>query len=325
MLLQHMKGFAVLMLVAATAFADDVPWSTVAIEAMANVVEGQPATLRLIIPPSVCVLPCLPYEVVLNPSDTVTWSFGDGSPDVTVTGSPRVTHTFPRGWFEVTAVVRQQHVIRNRIFSQAVPVSPPSYVDIASAPQAVSENGGPYIVKLVRSGNLGVSSTLGFEAVQPTDYGISNLKPSLTTTSGTVTFAPGETSKGIVVELLDDNLYEGSRYAGLTIWSVDGALIRPYPSSLSAGAMTAVWFYIHDDETPPTLSVADVEVIEGSDRPSEAVFNVTLSAPLARSWRLSYVLRGLTATAGTDFINPPNAPTLLLIPPGVTAVPVLVT
>lgn len=326
MLMQHMKTIVALLFAAATALADEPPWSIVTIDTnLANVVEGQPATLRLIVPVQNCTLGCLPSEVPLHPGDVVTWSFGDGSPDVTVTGSPRVMHTFPRGWFDVTARVGSR-VFRQSIFSEAVAVSPPSYIDIVSRPSDVSESAGTYVVKLVRSGNLGVSSIMGFTAVQPADFWSpgSNLEHSLTTTTGTVTFAPGETSKDIALGLLNDTWYEGSRHTGVIIWSADGALIRPYPSASWTSAQTTVWFWIHDDDVPPKISVADVTVIEGNERGSEAVFNVMLSAPMGRGWTLSYYLENLTAMAGTDFIRSKNSSISLVIPAGANAVPVRV-
>jgi hypothetical protein len=314
----HMKVAAALLFVAATA------WSQVWIDASNftdEVIEGQPATLRLVGVPN-CAGTCLGVEISLPAGEVVIWSFGDGSPDV-VTGSARVTHTFPRGWFDVTARVGQ-HLFRKRFFSQAIPVSPRSFIDIASAPQIISENAGPWIVKLVRSGNLDVSSTIGFEAVQPKDSFSpgSNMERALTTTGGTVTFAPGETTKDIVLQLFDDTLYEGSRSARLILWGTDGASIRQYPSASFSQGPTSVPLQIDDDETPPTLSVADVEVMEGNGGQSEAVFNVRLSAPLGRSWGLSYSLLSVTAMAGTDFLRPQG---VLVIPAGAVAVSLPVT
>src|SRR5436190_10317729 len=80
-----------------------LPLSAAATYVSANgvVVEGQPATLDLWneCPPILCA----PTHPLIGSHDVVTWSFGDGSPDVAVTGSTTVTHTYSRGLYNVTA------------------------------------------------------------------------------------------------------------------------------------------------------------------------------------------------------------------------------
>src|SRR5947207_1601650 len=102
-----------------TVLAEDF-WAWVQIDTSnADVVEGRPAQLRLALPCLNCTSPVTPIDLPLNPTDIVTWSFGDGSHDVTVTGSASVMHTFPRGWFAVTAQA-SGHTIHGRIFSAPV-------------------------------------------------------------------------------------------------------------------------------------------------------------------------------------------------------------
>jgi hypothetical protein len=308
-----MRGvIAALLFAAAPALAtDDIDWYSVVIHIGADIVQGRPATLQL---GFICQL-CDPtygftFDVPVKPTDVITWSFGDGSPDVAVTGSARVTHTFPRGWYSVTAQIGG-HVFRKRIFSAPVFVDPPSLVDFA-APAYVSEAAGAYVVHLTRSGNLSVASTIAFSLDGDTAW--------LTTTGGTVTFAPGETSKDISIGLVNDALYEGLRSVTVTAWSVDGAMLRnAYGPNV---AVRQIFFSIQDDDTLD-VRIDDIAIAEGNGGTTPAVFNVKLSAPAGSDLVLGYQLIGGTATAGEDYLAPAGG--MLSIPAGTTSVPLAVS
>jgi hypothetical protein len=318
----RLTAFALLLVVAAAGFADDIdPWTYVQIDTnLQNVTEGQPATLRLVNPPP-CT--CIPTDVFIPLGGAVTWSFGDGSPDVLVQDSGRVTHVFPRGWFDVTARVGTR-IFRTRIFSQAVSLNPPTYLELVSAPSPTLESAGGIAIQLARSGNLGVTSTVGYSISQPTDdYSPdSNAAHAVTTPlTGSVTFAPGETAKQIVIGLLDDALYEGTRYGGFSLWTADGTLFRGpfWTSAVIGGLLTIV-----DDDAPPRVSVADVSV-EESDRESEMIFNVRLSSPAGRGYALPYSTNGITALPDADFKRPYAFNVgIIRIPAGATTIPLRV-
>ena len=76
-----------------------------------------------------------------------------------------------------------------------------------------------------------------------------------TATSGTLTFAPGETSKTITIPILNDDIYEG-----LEIFFVD--LRNPSGAALPATPTKAV--EIASDDAVPTASMAPVTVDEGA-------------------------------------------------------------
>src|SRR6266536_316858 len=150
-----MKSLFVLMFIAGTsAFAADIPPGfTVFIDTgSVQFIEGQPATLTLRLQPSSCPGFCFPPELPLNSQDVVTWSFGDGTAGATVTGVAHVTHSFPRGWFDLKA--RHDSITYStRVFVAAAPPNPPSYIDLVSVPYTISETTGAWVVKLGRSGN----------------------------------------------------------------------------------------------------------------------------------------------------------------------------
>ena len=72
-----------------------------------------------------------------------------------------------------------------------------------------------------------------------------------TETSGTLTFAPGETVKAIIVPILDDAIYEPTERFDVTLSNPTGATLPAFP-----GARVN----IADDESPPTASIANVTV-----------------------------------------------------------------
>ena len=90
--------------------------------------------------------------------------------------------------------------------------------------------------------------------------------------SGTVTFAPGQTSKQVTVLVNGDLLDEANEtyFVNLT---------NPTNATISDGQGVGT---ITDDDPMPALSVGDVTVIEGDAGTVDATFTVTLNAPSGR-------------------------------------------
>ncbi len=112
-----------------------------------------------------------------------------------------------------------------------------------------------------------------------------------TAASGTATFAPGEVSRTVTVDVLGDLLDEADETFTLQ-------LANPQQVVLAREAATAT---ILDDDAPPTVSVSDVDVDEGNSGTVAATFTVTLSAPSGREVRVSYTTANVEATAGVDY------------------------
>ena len=119
-------------------------------------------------------------------------------------------------------------------------------------------------------------------------------------TSGTLTFAAGDTSKTVAVTVTGDDLDEDNETVVLRLSSASGAMLSGGASTLDAtGTIT-------DDDATPTLSVADAaSVTEGDDPQTTAdmSFTVTLSAASSRDVTAAYTLGG-SATAGSDYEDP---------------------
>ena len=106
-------------------------------------------------------------------------------------------------------------------------------------------------------------------------------------TSGTLTFAPGETARTIAVPTLEDEVDEENETFNLD-------LSNPGAATLQDGAATGT---INDDDEPPVIVVADAEAEEGD--PVE--FTIALSAFTSRTVTVNYATAGGTAEEGADY------------------------
>ena len=114
--------------------------------------------------------------------------------------------------------------------------------------------------------------------------------------SGTVTFAPGETSRTIAVPVVRDLVAESTETFRIQLSGASGA-------TLTRASATGT---IQDDDsvappTPPSASIGNVTVNEGSSGPTTARFTVTLSAAATRPVSVAYETANGTATAGSDY------------------------
>lgn len=116
-----------------------------------------------------------------------------------------------------------------------------------------------------------------------------------TAVSGTVTFAPGETSRTITIPVLGDTVVEADESFGLLLSAVNGAVLA---------RATGVATIVNDDTAPvasPSAAVSDISLAEGDGGQKLATFTVTLSKPAAGPVSLSYATGDGTAKAGTDY------------------------
>ena len=142
--------------------------------------------------------------------------------------------------------------------------------------------------------------TGAFTAIEGEDY---------TPTSGTLTFAPGETSKNINVPIVDDNVYEAdSQLLFVDLENPSGAIL---PATLDSAAVN-----IRSDDPEPTASMQDVTVSE-----TDGTMVLTLRLSHESDHEISYVtfpdrVSG-TATVGgdyEDFVGGSNV--LITVPAG---------
>jgi len=107
---------------------------------------------------------------------------------------------------------------------------------------------------------------------------------------GMLTFGPGETSKTIGVTINGDVTFEPDETFVVDLSNAVHATIAD-----SQGVAT-----ILNDDGVPTISIADVSVVEGNTGTASAVFTVSLSNPASRAVSVSFATADGTATTAND-------------------------
>ncbi len=115
--------------------------------------------------------------------------------------------------------------------------------------------------------------------------------PDYQPTSGTLTFAPGETSKTVTILVNGDTLDESNETVALNLTNANGATIAT-PQTLGV---------ILDDDPAVSASIADAQIVEGNSGTKTLEFTVTLSAASGLPITFNYATADQTAVAGTDY------------------------
>ena len=118
-----------------------------------------------------------------------------------------------------------------------------------------------------------------------------------TPTVGTLSFAPGETSKIVSVAISGDAMYELNEQFTLNLSNATNATIAD---------AAAIGIITNDDinpspATPPKVSIADLAVTEGNGEHSHFMFTATLDKASATTVSVGYATSNGTATAGVDY------------------------
>lgn len=124
---------------------------------------------------------------------------------------------------------------------------------------------------------------------------------------GALTFDVGDTTKTITVNVNGDTVNEANETFQVTLSNPVGATIM---TASGTGTIT-------DDDPVPSLSIADVSVIEGNAGNTATTFTVTLSAASGQPVTVSYQTANGTAMGGSDFTAVPA--TTLMFAPGETS------
>ena len=124
-------------------------------------------------------------------------------------------------------------------------------------------------------------ATAGGTAAAGTDF---------TAASGTLTFAPGETSRTIAVTVLSDVIDE-----------LDESFAIDLSGAVNAGLADAQAIGTILDDEQSLISISEATVTEGDSGTASAVFTVTLSTPSSQAVTVNYTTADGTAAAGSDY------------------------
>jgi Calx-beta domain-containing protein/VCBS repeat protein len=197
---------------------------------------------------------------------------GDGLPDVAVTGSPG-----PASQIDILLNAGDWVV--------------PTTLTIGDVTVTEGDTGTVEAAFTVTRGdNLNTAVTVNYatanaEALAGSDY---------VATSGTLTFAPGETSKQIKVLVKGDLTDEYDQHFYVNLSAASGATVL---DSLGVGTIV-------DNDPPPTITITSkVSGKEGNKNSTTITFVVTLSAPSEKEVRVNYATaNGTASTVDSDYI-----------------------
>ena len=265
------------------------------IVADASMVAGTATTLELD-PANIECTACFPDFYALQVCDTVTWHFGDGTPDVTTTGKTwgtKIAHTYAAPGAYLPSVTMSNtlgtRVVRRPWPPIIVTSDPPTYVDFSPTTITVPETAGSITFTLVRSGNLTTTAKVHYSH-GPAPAGFI---PQAEVLSGDVTFAAGETTKTFTMKIFDDHMYTGPAPVGDEVFATatDGTLIPKFKAL----------YLLTEVDPQPTATASDVRVVEGTATQNTADIVVSMSAPINALVEFLGTASNGTAKLGSDF------------------------
>jgi len=155
------------------------------------------------------------------------------------------------------------------------------------------EGTSPLSIRVSRTGDISGTTTVNYA----TSDGTATAGSDYTAASGTLTFAPGESSKTIPISIIDDDLFEnGDETFNLTLSGPTGTAILTSPSTST--------FTISDLDFKPFVFVTESAstIAEGDSGTQSVAFDVRLSNPTVQVVTIDYATTNGTATAGSDYV-----------------------
>ncbi|MCF8533937.1 MAG: cellulase family glycosylhydrolase [Reyranella sp.] len=178
----------------------------------------------------------------------------------------------------------------------AVGTDPVPLLPSLSVADATVTEGNSGTHELAFTVTLSAASTSPITVAYATGNGTATAGADYAALAGTLTFAAGETSKVIRVQVSGDIAIESNETLTLSLSSPSGATIA---DGAALGTIT------NDDVAPPppSISIGDATFVEGSAAtPGHATFTVTLSAASASAVTVNFATENGTATAGSDYV-----------------------
>jgi len=167
----------------------------------------------------------------------------------------------------------------------------PTVEVIAPSSQNEGNSGStPFVFTVKLSGASDSQVTVAYS----TSNAIAQAGSDYTATSGTLTFAPGQTQLLVTVLVTGDTLVENSNET----FRLD--LTNPSGATLKSGGNTATAVIV-DDDSAPIISISDASVSEGDSGTKQLVFTVTLTNPSTSNVTVQYATQDGTAASNGDY------------------------
>jgi hypothetical protein len=186
--------------------------------------------------------------------------------------------------------VRELYLIQSELISAEAPV--PTGLQIAAAPNSYESINATFTI--TRTGDLSSATTVNYETID----GTAKAGLDYTASSGTLAFAPGETSKNIIVPVVDDNVYEGGETFSLKLSNPS----NPSGNIVYFLSPESAVVAIIDSDPKPIISVSNITIEEPRFGTAEAVFTVRLTNPTSQTVTVNYATNNGSAVAGSDYL-----------------------
>lgn len=266
----------------------------------ASVLEGNSGTKNLVFPVSLSGPSDFPVTVNFSSAVGTATSGVDYTPVTgTLTFAPGVTNyniavpiVGDTSLEPSETVLMQLSSINNAILMDGLAVgtilADDQNLSIADVNVVEGDNG-----TFATSFTVSLSSSVPFEVRvnYGTANGTANAGSDYIASSGTVIFAPGETTKTITVQGISDLRNESQKVFYLNLSGAVNAGITD-----SQGRAT-----IDDNDPLPTLTISDATIIEGATGTRSLSFTLSLSSISGQNVTVSYGTADVTAAAGTDY------------------------
>jgi PKD repeat protein/DNA/RNA endonuclease G (NUC1) len=216
---------------------------------------------------------------------TTNWDFGDNT---NTNGINNPTHTYTEsGIYTVTYSVRDDsNASSNDTLQLTVKKLPTLAVNDISIVEG--DNGTANAVFTV---SLNEASTRPVAVNYSTANGTAVAGVDYTATTGSITFAPGQTSQSVTIAINGDRLDEIDENLSLNLTSPVNATIAD-----DRGIATII-----DNDPVPSLTINDPTITEGDSGTSNLTFTVNLSEASGKIVAVNYSTANGTATAGADY------------------------
>ena len=157
------------------------------------------------------------------------------------------------------------------------------------SPQVTEGDAGTtdLVFTVTLSAASGVVISVNFATAEGTATLPADFKP----TSGSLSFAPGETSKTIFVQVRGELIDEPNEHFTAT-------LTNPTNASLGEAVGTGTIF---DNDPPPVILIDEPFVVEGDAGTTQFTFNVSLSAASSQPITVAFTMNAATASSPDDF------------------------
>jgi len=221
-------------------------------------------------------------------SGTLTFNAGESTKTISVPIIDNSVFTGSSLWFNMNFSSPTSGWLMNSTVTQVsiTDDEPPPTFAFSQSTYTVSESVGNATITVNRTGDMTQTAS-----VQYTAYLNSYV-------SGTLTFAPNETSHTFTLPITNDDVYTGTRSYTVQMYGIGFSRVPNGYATLN----------VTDDDPQPEIIVDDVWAAEGDSGQKLVTFNIHLSGHAVGAVSIYPSLTQGTARFGTDFTSDPSAP-----------------